>query len=415
MSLFSRLSVSTAVLAITVIILAIVLFTFVSVGVVTHALQYTLRGYSQSLTEQILSSSDPLVWQEIAREHKINIIVETPDTKEAFDSLGNAMPPEAFSHSIRTIEVLGDPRGRVDLNWNLSHLRRGHDLVLVAYILLLLAIFGGAHWFQSSQLRPLRWLRAGVEAVSRGDFKTKVPVVRRDEIGQVAVAFNQMMGQVEAMLEDRERLLADVSHELRSPLTRMKVALELLPDNEKRDGIQRDIQEMETLIAVLLERERLRARAHRIVTQPEDLVNLVHRVVETFANRKPGLDVRPGLKELVAEVDRDLIRLLLQNLMDNALKFTPEDGPPVEVAIQRIENSVEISISDHGTGIAAENLDRLFEPFVKLDPARGHHRGYGLGLNLCWRIVEAHGGTISLIPNEVRGTKARVVLPVREP
>jgi len=247
--------------------------------------------------------------------------------------------------------------------------------------------------------------------VAAGDFETRVPVVRRDEIGRVAGAFNQMTRQVEKMIADRERLLADVSHELRSPLARVKVALELLPEGEKQQLIQADVREMESLISVLLEREQLRAKTDNLAAVPVDLVSLVRKVTERFEGRPPGVQFLPPVAALRACVDADLVRLLVLNLIENAVKFSLADSRPVEVELLEVGNIVRLLIRDDGPGIAAANVEEIFKPFVKLDPARGHQAGYGLGLNLCWRIVEAHDGSIRMRSNGERGNCAVVELP----
>lgn len=287
---------------------------------------------------------------------------------------------------------------------------RLHYLIMTSFLIVLIL---ASYWFQRSQLRPLQTLRGGVEAVARGDLKTRLPVTRADELGQVAEAFNQMTHRVEEMIAGRERLLADVSHELRSPLARIKVALELLPEGDKRESIRGDVREMETLIAVLLERERLSARAESLLVEPVDLTALVRRVVDGFAGRSPEVVFEDDGGAVLAEVDGELVRLLVQNLVDNAVKFSRPDGGPVEVRLRTEEGGVELLVSDDGPGIPEEDAERIFEPFVKLDPARGHRRGYGLGLNLCRRVVEAHRGTIEVLPNPGGGTVVRVVLPRR--
>jgi len=287
---------------------------------------------------------------------------------------------------------------------------REHFIFMGCFLIALIFV---SHWYQRGQLRPLLALRAGVEGVARGDLKTRVAVARNDEIGQVAEAFNQMTHRVEQMVAGRERLLADVSHELRSPLARIKVALELLPEGDKRESIRRDVREMETLISVLLERERLSARAESLAVAETDLTALVRRVVDGFAERAPGVVFEDDAESVVAEVDGELVRLLVQNLVDNAVKFSRPDSRPVEVRLRTEDDRIELLVSDDGPGIPADDVERVFEPFVKLDPARGHRRGYGLGLNLCWRVVEAHRGTIEALPNPGGGTVLRVVLPRR--
>ena len=283
--------------------------------------------------------------------------------------------------------------------------------LLIALIVMTILIIGVTYAFQLAQLRPLQWLRSGVDAVSRGDFKVRVPVVRQDEIGQVARAFNLMTERVQQMMADRDRLLGDVSHELRSPLARMKVALELLPESEKREAIRRDLREMESLISVLLEREQLRARMDRLEAEPVDLVAVTRRIVESFGGRDPGIVFADPGERIEARLDGDLIGVMIHNLVDNALKFSLHDSRAVEVSLGSSSGAVELVVSDDGPGVPEAEVERLFEPFVKLDPSRGHRSGYGLGLNLCQRIVEAHGGSIEMSTRGERGTRVRVALP----
>ena len=107
-----------------------------------------------------------------------------------------------------------------------------------------------------------------------------------------------------------------------------------------------------------------------------------------------------------------MLKVLVQNLADNALKFSTEDSKPVEVGITVDGKDVVLQVDDDGPGIPETEAKRVLEPFVKLDPARGHRKGYGLGLNLCQRIVQAHGGTIKITPIEGSGTRVEVRLPV---
>jgi signal transduction histidine kinase len=274
---------------------------------------------------------------------------------------------------------------------------------------MVVAVVGSAFWFLQRQLKPLAALHGAVDAVARGEFKTRAPVVRNDEIGQVAEAFNEMASRVGEMIDDRERLLADVSHELRSPIARMKVGLEFMPCGDKRDGLARDLREMENLIAVLLEREELRSRAGRLEGAAVDLSAVVREVATAFADRGPGVEFVAN-SAVPIHADPALMKLLIQNLIDNAVKFSRPDSGPVVVQLEAGEDEVVLRVADDGIGIAEGSEAQLFEPFVKLNPARGHRVGYGIGLNLCRRIVQLHRGTIRLLPREPRGTAAVVTL-----
>jgi signal transduction histidine kinase len=114
---------------------------------------------------------------------------------------------------------------------------------------------------------------------------------------------------------------------------------------------------------------------------------------------------------MMLDADEPLIKVLLQNLVDNAVKFSLDDSSAVQVGLTQDGDRVTITIDDDGRGIPEDMADRVLEPFVKLDPSRGHRSGYGLGLNLCQRIVEAHSGSIRIEPREPRGTRVVVELP----
>jgi len=209
-------------------------------------------------------------------------------------------------------------------------------------------------------------------------------------------------------MDERERLLADVSHELRSPLARIKVALELLPEGDKRDSISQDISEMESLTTALLEREQIRNRAGQAKLEVINLVVLAGEVIDGFSDSTPGVELNVPPQKLEITGDAALIKILIHNLVDNALKFSLADSKTVEVILRLTENGVQIIVVDDGQGIPEDQAEKVFEPFVKLNPARGHRTGYGLGLNLCQRIIQAQGGSIEIQARKKRGVGALV-------
>jgi signal transduction histidine kinase len=223
-----------------------------------------------------------------------------------------------------------------------------------------------------------------------------------------------MAERVQQMMDDRERLLADVSHELRSPLARIKVALALLPMSDKQNGISKDIVEMESLISVLLDREQVKNRANHFVPELINPVTLVADIIDNLPQTKPSVELDIGSGDLSFRGDPDLVKVLVQNLVDNALKFSLEDSQPIGVSIKREDKNIVFVVEDDGVGVPEDKLEEILEAFVKLDPARGHRTGYGLGLNLCQRIVQAHDGEIKIERRDVRGTRVIVRLPVLE-
>jgi len=357
---------------------------------------------------------DPEIARVAARSHQMGVVLTTADGVFAFGPDGSQVTPAHLAeHLSRTRTIVVEGHGNMQYSF---FLRDGHgeasDLSMIwLFVAGLLFLLGVVYVIQLSQLKPLRWLKEGVEKVSEGDLSTRVPVVRMDEIGQVGRAFNQMTSRVEQMLNDHDRLMADVSHELRSPLARMKVALEMMPEGNKREQIAADIKEMEALTAALLERERIKSRAAQPEHEEFDLVALTHRVVDGFDDANPGVRFMDSPQSLALKADEALVKVLLQNLIDNAVKFSLDDSAAVIVRIAATDSSAVITIDDDGSGIPEELADRVLEPFVKLDPSRGHRNGYGLGLNLCQRIVQAHSGDIRIEAREPRGTRIVVKLP----
>ena len=415
-SLLMRFATSTALLAVAVVLIAIIFFHAIRGDIFEAAFQSPLKEWSATVAGHI--GSDPTRAQGVARTHKVGIIITTADGRFAFGPDGEPADADELledTSRFRRIDVHiqhGTQVQQLRYSFMLDKEQFDDDRnpLLISLVVLLLITIGLAYAIQLHLLRPLKWLRSGVDAVSGGDFSTRVPVVRNDEIGKVARSFNQMTGRVQQMMDDRERLLADVSHELRSPLARIKVALELLPEGDKRDSIAQDIREMESLTTVLLEREQIRNQASQATCARVNLVTIAAEVIDGFNNTPPGVHLNVPPQSLDINGDEALVKILIQNLVDNAVKFSLPDSKPVEVSLLETDEGVQIIVDDDGPGIPADLAEKIFEPFVKLNPARGHRAGYGLGLNLCQRIVQAQGGNIEIQQREPRGTRVLLSL-----
>lgn len=290
---------------------------------------------------------------------------------------------------------------------------RAHDQMLACLLILMVLIFVTAYLVMRRVLRPLRLLGAGVARLGEGQLDVVVPKQSRDEFGELTDAFNAMVRRVRDRAEARDRLLRDVSHELRSPLTRMKVALELLPDEPQRRRMSADVMEMETKVTELLELERLRdGRSLRL--ERCDLVAMVRDAVERASGQPPGARVGSVPDTAFVEADREGVRAVLQNLVDNALKYSRPDSRAVELSVTAEADTVVLRVADDGPGIPAGEEERIFEPFYRPDPSRSARTGgYGLGLSICKRVVDAHRGAITVERGAGRGATFRVTLPRR--
>jgi signal transduction histidine kinase len=292
-----------------------------------------------------------------------------------------------------------------------NHVRGLHAKMLWLLLFLVTGVVCATYAFQRRLLRPVRLLDEGVARISKGDLDITVPVVTRDEFGALTGAFNNMVGRVKQMIQARDQLLLDVSHELRSPLTRLKVALALLPDDENKSGMAGDLNEMEAMITELLELERLR-EGRGILRQRRDLAPLLLELAHTSNSGPPGIRTLAIPSEIPLDIDSEKIRTVLRNLLENARKFSLPDSRPIEIEVAENSESLLVRVRDNGVGIPDIDLPNLFEPFYRVDRSRSRKTGgYGLGLSICKRIMEAHGGSISVTSNPGRGSCFLLAFP----
>lgn len=301
---------------------------------------------------------------------------------------------------------MGDTR----LFFGIPHQERELNTRALIPLLILLVVLVLLYHATRRLFAPLQTIRAGVQRFGAGELEHRIQVNRRDELGELADSFNAMADDIRQMLEAKRQLLLAISHELRSPLTRTKVAVELLGDAGQRQGLHRDLNEIEKLIEELLETERL-STPHRVLNlTPTALPELIGRVIDDFFKAR-NIRFEHAAEEVVLAVDAARIKLLLKNLLDNALRHSPA-GKPVSIRLSKIPTGVELQIRDEGEGIGEEHLPHLTEPFYRVDPSRRRETGgYGLGLYLCRMIVEAHGGTLAIESQRQRGTSITIRLP----
>jgi len=266
-------------------------------------------------------------------------------------------------------------------------------------------------------LRPLDDIRAGAQRFGEGQFGQQIPIRRRDELGDLAGDVNAMAASIHGMLEAKRGLLLAISHELRSPLTRARLNTELLAEDgatgERRHALLRDLQAMADLVTDLLESERL-GQGHAALQLEATLVqDLVVEVVAAMAHQRPdAARVRMDLAAAPAQrLDRSRLRLLLRNLLDNALRHTPADAAPPIVTLRATDAGLDLRVRDHGPGVEESALPHLAEAFWRPDAARERATGgVGLGLYLCKLVAQAHGGKLTL-RNAGPGLEAIVFLP----
>jgi signal transduction histidine kinase len=280
------------------------------------------------------------------------------------------------------------------------------------------AILIAASFILRRMFGPLRMLMKGVNEISNGNLDFQFPIGKHHhgEIYYLAESFNLMVRRVKEMVNSKDQLLLDVSHELRSPLTRMKVALEMMPKNPLRVSLLQDIGEMETMLAEILETQRLKGENGKLVLAPVDLTALARAMARKYKTRKPGVILVGSPAALTVPADEDRVKTVLQNVLENALKYSARQNKTVRVSLEETEHSVLVRVEDSGAGIPPEDQERVFEPFYRVDKSRTKKTGgYGLGLSLCREIMRAHGGEITLESETGKGTRVVLEFPKEPP
>ena len=290
-------------------------------------------------------------------------------------------------------------------------------------VLLLLTAL--AYVYVRHLLRPLDDIRRGARRFGEGNFAQRIPVRhahRPDELGQLAATINTMGDDIHQMLEAKRALLLAMSHELRSPLTRARLNVELLPETAEvqaqRDALMRDLGEMGALINDLLESERLAGRHAALHRELVDLPALAREVLAELGGRHsgaPSIALHAPDDMPLLSLDRSRMRLLLRNLLDNSLRHTSGSATLApQLHLRMAEQAVEVEVRDHGPGVPPEHLPHLAQAFYRPDTARQRTTGgVGLGLYLCRLVAQAHGGTLQM-RNAEPGLSVSVQLPVVE-
>ncbi|MBA6225725.1 two-component system sensor histidine kinase EnvZ [Colwellia sp. MB02u-18] len=279
-------------------------------------------------------------------------------------------------------------------------------LIFVLMILGILSVMGG--WLFVRQLnRPLAALQHAAHDVGRGDFPEPLTEIGTTEIVAVTRAFNHMSKGIKQLEDDRNLLMAGISHDLRTPLTRIRLATEMIAEDEfLKAGIEGDIQDMNTIIDQFIDYIRHDSKDK---VELADINLLIDEVVqsESMLEREIIINAQPLPKVPLRYV---AMKRVLANLIQNALRYS-NGKIIVTSAFDKATQEVCFCVSDEGPGIAEVDIERLFQPFTQGDEARGTG-GSGLGLAIIKRIVDTHGGRVELFNRVEGGLTAKVCLPI---
>jgi signal transduction histidine kinase len=295
---------------------------------------------------------------------------------------------------------------------------RHNPWVFFPYYLLVIGATGILCWAAAVWLvSPIRNLTATVERFGRGDLSARFLTRRRDEIGYLARAFNETAERLQALLTSERRLLADISHELRSPLARLKFAVRLARSSSDQghalDRIERDVDRITSMVSELVEITRAEGDPE---ARKFEILDLEQVVNDVLSEERPDAEERECSLQVSGQLKRslwgdpELLRRAVANVLQNAIRYSPSPSA-VEVKLTETADTSMVEIRDHGPGVPQELLSQIFKPFFRAEESRdANSGGIGLGLSIAMRAVQVHQGAITA-ENANPGLKVRIMLP----
>ena len=273
--------------------------------------------------------------------------------------------------------------------------------------LLAVALALAVAWIIASRIsRPLKAMAKSAETVGRGQKPAPLPEDGAEELSRLAVAFNTMAADLERHEKDRSEVLAGISHDLRTPLTRLRLEAEMSVADSARQAVVSDIEQMEAVISQFMDYARTESGEAPVAT---DISALLAGIADR--QRYVGHPLTMEIGELPETMLRPkAITRAITNLVDNAVKY---GGGEITLAAAAVNGEIQVEISDRGPGVPPEEIERLKRPFTRLENARTNATGTGLGLAIVERIARLHEGRLDLLPNPGGGLLVRLVLPLR--
>ncbi len=392
----------------------------------TDSIKPYFSKYLISLQKEVGYPPDVTVAKQVVQRAPVNIVIEAPNYR--WSSNGDFIEKPYLDVKVQrlgskgVISEAGFYKGNFILRTfnqgyitsfiikeKLNQLPRLQDIIIIICVVLL--IIGILFWLIHRLFAPVGDIRRGLNRIGSGDIKYRLAVHRDDELGELATSINEMSNNIEQMLEAKRQLLLAISHELRTPITRAKLALSLLDNNENIDSVNEDINEMETLIQELLESERLRENHSPLELNVVDVNNIIYQVQGRFFAESPlVLSLENDLPMLSLDAGR--MSLAIKNIIKNALTASKKDDNVI-ITTSHTDSHILITIEDNGMGIDKKLIPHLTEPFYRTDRSRQRNTGgTGIGLYLIKAIIEAHNGELIIDSDIDQGTSVTLRLPI---
>lgn len=353
-----------------------------------------------------------------------------------FPEMVNPLGLEEFSYS----EDLGDSSifninyknntafGTSFFHENITHIKKGdyHYFIVinenyldyspewinyVPPIVLSLIFMVGLNVFLQRLLRPIKLMKARIRKLNDGDFKSNIKVMSNDELADLSISINKMIGNIGDLLNQKQQLLLDVSHELRSPLARMRLLVEMLPDHKKKDGLVDEIVFLEGMISNLLFSDKLSQPYSNMEYSNVTTLNLLTKTIDLVNVDLKLIEINNNVEYLKIYIDETKLIIALRNLLDNAIKYG-DLSKKILINCFKRKSMVVFEISNFGTTISSSESNDIFEPFFRSEKSKSNIGGFGLGLTITKKIITVHNGSLNFISKN-NMTKFIIEIPIK--
>ena len=286
-----------------------------------------------------------------------------------------------------------------------------------AFLAISLLILLIAFLVVQKMISPIQTIQDGTTRIGSGELQHRITIKQKDELGILAKEINLLAKNVQDMLEAKQRLNLGVSHELRSPITRARLQIEMLEQSQHKEELLNEINAMETIISNLLDSEAINYGHKKL-----DLKTFhIESKIKALISKAPYLEniqtsISSDINNLEIEADEVLFEVMLKNVLENASRFTPSNRALIELTLEAINSqSIHITIRDFGPGFNKDDLEKVTEPFFRTSQSRSRESGgFGLGLYLSKQIVLAHAGFLKIKNHPDQGAVVSVELPLRQ-
>jgi signal transduction histidine kinase len=342
----------------------------------------------------------------VSGENKAGLLPPSPATKSRIQVRGHWIITRRAGDGHYWFAVVG-------------HLNQMHIWTFLPYYFLVIGATGALCWLAAAGVvSPIRKIETTIAQFGRGNLSVRVNTKRQDEIGQLGHSFDQMAERLEHLIASERRLLGDISHELRSPLARLKFAIKLArtsPDSKSAlDRIERDVDRIASLVADIVQIKFIEDNPALQTTEDVRVAEIVDEIVRDCALeaqfRGCTIDVSGHIESHVLG-NPELLRRAVENVLRNGIRYSPEQST-VHISIAEDSGNVMITIRDYGPGVPESALKRIFDPFFRVEEARDTNGGgSGLGLSIAKRAVQLHRGAIAA-ENASPGLRVRITIPL---